>query len=91
MRDLGLAGNAVGSVGALADLGGLRRLDLRGNAVEDLRPLRALPSLVWLHVGGSRIRDLAPLDNLPGLTVAGRDDRDSPGVAGEVDARGSRQ
>ena len=91
LRDLGLAGNAVGSVGALADLGGLRRLDLRGNAVEDLRPLRALPSLVWLHVGGSRIRDLAPLDNLPGLTVAGRDDRDSPGVAGEVDARGSRQ
>ena len=91
LSDLGLAGNAVGSVGALADLGGLRRLDLRGTAVEDLRPLRALPSLVWLHVGGSRIQDLAPLDNLPGLTVAGREDRDSPGVAGKDDARASRR
>ena len=91
LRDLGLAGNAVASVGALADLGGLRRLDLRGNAVEDLRPLRALPSLAWVHVGGSRIKDLAPLDNLSGLTVVGRDDRDSPSVAGEADARASRQ
>ena len=91
LSDLGLAGNAVGSVGALADLGGLRRLDLRGTAVEDLRPLRALPSLVWLHVGGSRIQDLAPLDNLPGLTVAGREDRDSPDVAGKDDARASRR
>ena len=91
LRDLGLAGNAVESVRALADLGGLRRLDLRGNAVEDLRPLGALGSLVWVHVGGSRIKDLAPLDNLSGLTVAGREDRDSPGVAVEGDAQASRQ
>ena len=91
LRELGLAGNAVESVRALADLGGLRRLDLRGNAVGDLRPLRALRSLVWVHVGGSRIKDLAPLDNLSGLTVAGREDRDSPSVAGEDDVRGSRQ
>ena len=91
LSDLGVAGNAVGSVGALADLGSLRRLDLRGTAVEDLRPLRALPSLVWLHVGGSRIQDLAPLDNLPGLTVAGREDRDSPRVAGEDEPRATRQ
>ena len=91
LRDLGLAGNAVASVGALADLGGLRRLDLRGTAVEDLRPLSALPSLVWVHVGGSRIKDLLPLDNVSGLTVAGREDRDSPTVAVKDDARASRQ
>ena len=91
LRDLGLAGNAVESVRALADLGGLRRLDLRGNAVEDLRPLSALGSLVWVHVGGSQIKDLAPLDNLSGLTVAGREDRDSPSAAVEGDAQARRQ
>ena len=37
------------------------------------------------------IEDLAPLDSLPGLTVAGREDRDSPGAAGEDDARASRR
>ena len=91
LRALNLAGNAVESVGALANLDGLRRLDLRGNPVEDLRPLSALPYLAWVHVGGSRIKDLAPLDNLSGLTVAGRDDRDSPSIASEDDARASRQ
>ena len=91
LQDLGLAGNAVESVGALVGLDGLRRLDLRGNAVEDLRPLSALPSLVWVHVGRSQIKDLAPLDNVPGLTVAGREDLDSPGVSEEDDVRESRQ
>ena len=91
LQDLGLARNAVESIGVLGDLDGLRRLDLRGNAVQDLRPLSALPSLVWVHVGGSQIKNLAPLDNVPGLTVAGREDRDSPGVAGEDDVRESRQ
>ena len=80
LQDLGLGGNAVEDLHALSGLRGLRRLDLRGNPVRDLRPLRALPSLVWVHVGGSRIEDLAPLDGLPGLTVAGPDDRDSPGT-----------
>ncbi len=91
LRDLGLAGNAVESVGAMADLDGLRRLDLRGNAVGDLRPLSSLPSLVWVHVGGSQITDLAPLDNRSGLTVAGREDRDSPSVTGGDDARTGRR
>ena len=81
----------LGAAASPAHLGGLRRLDLRGTAVEDLRPLSALPSLVWVHVGGSRIEDLASLDNLSGLTVAGREDRDSPRVAGEDQARASRQ
>ena len=91
LRDLGLAGNAVENLGPIAGLDGLRRLDLRGNAAGDLRPLRGLPSLVWVHVGGSRIEDLAPLDGLDGLTVAGREDRDSPGAPVEGDAQASRQ
>ena len=61
------------------------------NAVDDLRPLSSLPSLVWVHVGGSQITDLATLDNRSGLTVAGRDDRDSPSVMGDGDARAGRQ
>ena len=88
LRDLGLAGNAVEDLGALSDLAGLRRLDLRGNAVGDLRPLRGLTSLVWVHVGGSRIEDLTPIDGLPGLTVAGRDDRNSPSVTGDLKGQG---
>ena len=91
MRAPSLAGNAIESVRALANLDGLRRLDLRGNPVEDLRPLSALPPLGWVQVGGSRIKDLPPLDNPSSLTVAGREDRDPPSVASEDDARASRQ
>ena len=91
LQDLGLGGNAVEDLHALSGLGGLRRLDLRGNPVRDLRPLRALPSLVWVHVGGSRIEDLAPLDGLPGLTVAGPDDRDSPGTRSDRAGRAGKQ
>ena len=91
LRGLGLGGNAVENLRALSDLRGLRRLDLRGNPVRDLRPLRALPSLVWVHVGGSRIEDLAPLDGLPGLTVAGPDDRDSPGARSDRAGRAGEQ
>ena len=91
LRDLGLGGNAVENLRALSGLRGLRRLDLRGNPVRDLRPLRALPSLVWVHVGGSRIEDLAPLDGLPGLTVAGPDDRDSPGARSDRAGRAGEQ
>ena len=91
LQDLGLGGNAVEDLHALSGLSGLRRLDLRGNPVRDLRPLRALPSLVWVHVGGSRIEDLAPLDGLPGLTVAGPDDRDSPGARSDRAGRAGEQ
>ena len=76
---------------ALSDLAGLRRLDLRGNALGDLRPLRGLPSLLWVHVGASRIEDLAPLEGLRGLTVAGRDDLDSPGAAIDVVGEGTQR
>ena len=82
LRELGLAGNSVEDLSALSDLSELRRLDLRGSPVEDLSPLGQLGSLVWVHVGGSQIEDLTPLDALNGLTVAGRDDRNSPRAAG---------
>ena len=78
LSELGLAGNAVEDLGALSALTGLRRLDLRGNTVGDLRPLRGLESLVWVHVGGSRVSDLTPLDGLEELTLAGRDDLETP-------------
>ena len=88
LRDLGLSGNAVKDLGALSHLDGLRRLDLRGNMVANLHPLRGLRSLAWVHVGASRIADLAPLDGQPGLTVAGRDDRDSLGVSADLEEEG---
>ena len=91
LANLGLAGNSVEDLRALSGLAGLRRLDLRGNALVDLRPLRGLPSLRWVHVGGSRIEDLAPLDGLRGLTVVGRDDRDSPSAAIDSIGEGPRQ
>ena len=91
LRDLGLAGNAVDDLRALSHLDGLRRLDLRGNPAGNLRPLRALESLAWVHIGGSRIEDLGPLQGLPGLTVAGRDDRDSPSVDGGQNRQAGQQ
>ena len=83
LDDLGLSRNAVGDVSPLSETVDLQRLDLRGNPVGDLWPLHGLPSLDWVHVGGSRIGTVAPLDGLPGLTVAGREDLEAPGVAGD--------
>ena len=90
LSELGLAGNAVEDLGALSGLTGLSRLDLRGNPLEDLRPLQGLPSLVWVHVGGSRIENLGPLDGLEELTLAGRDDLETPDGDGQR-ARRSRE
>ena len=77
LSELGLAGTGVEELGALSGLTGLVRLDLRGARVRDLGPLRGLAALSWVHVGGSAVEDLGPLRNLPGLTLAGRDDRET--------------